>query len=242
MARAEGNGNDFSAFSAMVQCRPTCACWPQGEFTQNEVAILGSMHALGSRDLWDRDDHSRLQQLLRLLSIAEAIMTPRRLAHILSVPVHVNRWMCGATIPFTFAMVVFSQNLEQNLSVGPIVDILARVPLCPQIGTSNNHGWFPQMSVRHPGRAVRAAWRHYSLVHIMHYARPVFNRLLSTPCMYPVCGCGPCSTIPGLDVMDAAAVVQWRRWWPRRGRRQWLCHVAACARGRKPIVPMCSIA
>jgi hypothetical protein len=221
-------GQLLSSQPLLVRCPASCACWPDGQFTLAEQGILDKLrHWANAVDCTPVVEW--LEQVLRMLQECADTLPPRRLAHLLAVPLMADTWgPKGTGVAFTYVVAAKGISAPCGTAEGPgllsVVHLLAVLPLCPFVGTMLADAWPNAGVAAHPGRkhtydARPKTW--FPLIHALR-ARTEFASIMALPSMYPVCGC-PCCPKP--DTASVSAVSCWHRWWPRPGKRMFLLAV-----------------
>lgn len=204
-------GGDFT----FVVCSPRCVCWPDGEFTSLDQGILECLASLLNTTPEDLGRDPLVECVVYFLRKFAKAMTPRRLAHLMAVP------LLSVGTALTFTGGVAALMAEFGISGDTVVAILQTLPLCPEIGSGDcSWGWRKTMPRQcHPGRPPGGL----SLRHLAA-RQPMWAVVVCKA--YPLCGCQwKCAHL------DAAApphaVGQWRRWHARDAKSRWVlacCH------------------
>lgn len=195
--------------SIRVRCPDSCVCWPDGDFNDIEQGILEAFTRMIHRQTWDTAD----------LAYALRQVTPRRLAHLMAVPVLVDNFQGAAS--FMYAAVNCPDEALQWLQA-------QNLPLCPQVGTASS-GWSRHDARakpwQHPGRAP--SQQTMSLVHDLTFGSALYSHIVLSAGAYPQCGCFETTSCRVVDraAVASKAVAQWHRWQARRARRMCVCFI-----------------
>ena len=184
--------------SVQVLCHPKCVCWPDGPFSTEDMDVLAQLQARAST-LWLRPTTAPFRELTAFLKTCSRMMTPRRLAHLLSVPLTTAEDGHKHCATFLYLVVFHSMRFWAG-DCQALAGVLGDLPLCPHVGVlTKATGWSPAMSLKqrrcHPGRLALPAQSHVSqsLYSIVHVTRDTYNgltALLMHAGAYPVCVCG----------------------------------------------------
>lgn len=210
-------------------CPRKCVCWPDGDFTVSEQQVLDAVSDLVVTamyqhvfpDLW-------VTLVTKFLVTWMAATNPRRLAHLLSVPVRLNdfepMYGHGMTLPYCFMGHVVDKPVA-DMGTVTAIRLFLQLPLCPHVGSPGKAGWRKHEfgdRHRHPGRCFQVGactGRSFTLVHRVcrNYSR--VDWLFTALGAYPMCGCKYCKWSVGAR---SSAIHQWHRWWARPAERTWV--------------------
>lgn len=212
----------LSLCSPVVVCPRKCVCWPDGDFTETEQGVLHAVYDFMSDNV-HKSSYLWVIYLTRFLSTHMAVMSCRRLAHLLSVPVR-NDLVYGQTLVYGVVMRVTKYSVGKALW-DEATRLLLQLPLCPNVGAVFQSGWQKHdssMRHRHPGRCQ--VWSStLSLVHAMHRGdlKSQYARLVLALGAYPMCGCIICNCEWTCEEVSPN-VARWRRWHARPAKRTWV--------------------
>jgi hypothetical protein len=195
-------------------------CWPDGEFTSSEQATLECLASLLNTTPEDLGRGAWVGCVVYFLRKFAKAMTPRRLAHLLAVP------LLSVGTALTFTGGVAALMAEFGISGDTVVAILQTLPLCPQVGKASS-GWSRHGARakpwQHPGRAP--SQQTMSLVHDLTFGSALYSHIVLSAGAYPQCGCRDTASCRVVDraAVASGSVAHWHRWRARRARRMCVC-------------------